>query len=81
MTPTVARVTGNVVSYESVTVPAGTFMAFRTILSLNGRRVLEVWWAPETRTGVRSIRTDPLQGEIVSELVDYQRSDDPAGAF
>jgi hypothetical protein len=75
------RVTGNVVSYESVTVPAGTFMAFRTILSLNGRRLLEVWWAPETRTGVRSIRTDPLQGEIVSELVDYQRSDDPAGAF
>jgi len=75
------RVTGSVVSYESVTVPAGTFMAFRLIVSLNGRRFLETWWAPETRTGVRSIATDQRQGEIVTELIDYQRSDDPAGAF
>ncbi len=75
------RVTGNVVSYESVTVPAGTFMAFRIVLSLNGRRFLETWWAPETRTGVRSIVTDPAQGQIVSELLDYDRSADPAGAF
>jgi hypothetical protein len=75
------RVTGNVVSYESVTVPAGTFMAFRMILSLNGRRFLEAWWAPETRTSVRSIIADPRQGEVVSELIDYQRGDDPAGAF
>jgi hypothetical protein len=75
------RVTASVVSYESVTVPAGTFMAFRTILSLNGRQFMENWWAPETRTGVRSIVIDPRQGEIISELIDYQRSDDPAGAF
>lgn len=75
------RVTASVVSYESVTVPAGTFMAFRTIVSLNGRRFMENWWAPETRTGVRSIVTDPRQGEIISELLEYQRSDDPAGAF
>ena len=75
------RVTGNVVSYESVTVPAGTFMAFRMILSLNGRRFLESWWAPETRTAVRAITIDPRQAEIISELIDYQRSDDPAGAF
>ena len=75
------RVTGNVVSYESVTVPAGTFMAFRTILSLNGRRFLESWWAPETRTGVRVIATDPRGGEIINELIDYQQSADPAGVL
>jgi len=75
------RVTANVVSYESVTVPAGTFMAFRTILSLNGRRFLENWWAPETRTAVRTIITDAREGQIISELLDYQRSDDPAGVF
>jgi hypothetical protein len=75
------RVTASVVSYESVIVPAGTFMAFRTILSLNGRQFLESWWAPETRTAVRSIITNLNQGQIISELVDYQRSDDPAGAF
>lgn len=75
------QVTANVVSYESVTVPAGTFMAFRTILSLNGRRFLESWWAPETRTEVRTIMTDAREGQIISELLDYQRSDDPAGVF
>ena len=75
------RVTASVVSYESVTVPAGTFMAFRTILSLNGRQFLESWWAPETRTAVRSVITNLNQGQLISELIDYQKSDDPAGAF
>lgn len=75
------RVTGNVVSYESVTVPAGTFMAFRIITSLNGHRFQEIWWAPETRTAVRVITIDPSQKEIITEVTDYQRSDDPAGAF
>jgi hypothetical protein len=28
-----------------------------------------------------SPRIDPRQGEIISELIDYQRSADPAGAF
>jgi hypothetical protein len=37
------RVTASVVSYESVTVLAGSFMGFRTILSLNGRQFLESW--------------------------------------
>ncbi len=56
-------------------------MAFRTILSLNGRQFLEGWWAPETRTGVRTIMTDPSRGQIIGELIDYQRSAYPAGAF
>ena len=56
-------------------------MAFRTILSLNGRRFLESWWAPETRTEVRTIMTDPRPGQIISELLDYQQSADPAGVF
>ena len=60
---------------------SGTFMAFRTILSLNGRQFLEGWWAPETRTGVRTIMTDPSRGQIIGELIDYQRSAYPAGAF
>ena len=35
--------------------------------------------APETRTEVRAIMIDPRQGEMISELMDYQRSADPAG--
>jgi Zn-dependent protease with chaperone function len=76
-----ARVTGQVVSYESVTVPAGTFMAFKTIISLDGQRYIERWWAPETGTAVRSIMSDGRQGQVRGELLDYQQSADPAGGF
>lgn len=75
------RVKGDVVAYESVTVPAGSFMAFRVILSLNGTRFQESWWAPETRTGVRGIVPDGRGGHIITELVDYQKSADPAGVL
>ena len=34
-----------------------------------------------SRTEVRTIIIDPRQGEIISELMDYQRSTDPAGVF
>jgi hypothetical protein len=39
------------------------------------------WWAPETRTEVRTIMIDPRQGEIISEFMDYQRGADPTGVF
>jgi Zn-dependent protease with chaperone function len=64
---------GEVVSYDSIAVPAGTFMAYKIIIAVGGRRFREVWYAPETRTVVRSISLDPQGREIVSELVDYQK--------
>ncbi len=74
------RVTGSVVAYESITVPAGTFMAFKTIVSVNGQRFRTSWWAPETGTGVRVEIIDRDQ-TVVGELLEYQQTADPAGAF
>jgi hypothetical protein len=34
-----------------------------------------------SRTEVRTIMIDPRQAEIISELMDYQPSVDPAGVF
>ena len=57
-------------------------MAFRVIVSLNGRKFLESWWAPETRLPVRSIgSSDGRGGSVTIDLVDYQKTTDPAGAF
>ncbi len=62
-----------VVSYESVVVPAGTFMAYKIAVSVGGRRFREAWYAPETKTVVKSLTPDPQGREVVSELADYQR--------
>jgi Zn-dependent protease with chaperone function len=67
----------DVVDYESVTVPSGSFMAFKIIVSLRGVRFSESWYAPETRTSVRNIIYDPRGGQIVGELVDYYKTDEP----
>ncbi len=76
------RYKGDVVAYEMVRVPAGSFMTFKIVLTLNGIRLREMWWAPETRTSVRSVvyneRGRPM---TTTELVDYQKSDEPAGAL
>ena len=76
-----ARVKGDVVSYESVSVPAGSFMAFKIVITLDGRRFREGWYAPETRTFVRGVVYDSRGNPTVSELVDYQKSDEPAGSL
>jgi len=65
-----------VVSYESVTVPAGTFMAYKVAIAVGGRRFREAWYAPETKTVVRSVTLDQQGREVVSELTDYQRGQD-----
>ena len=41
----------------------------------------EAWYAPETRTFVRGITYDARGGQVISDLVDYQKSDAPAGAI
>jgi len=71
----------DVVGYESVAVGAGPFMAFKIVMSLGGRRYREAWYAPETRTFVRGITYDAQGGQVVYDLVDYQKSDEPAGAI
>jgi len=50
-------------------------------MSLGGRRYREAWYAPETRTFVRSIAYDARGGQAISDLVDYQKSDEPAGVI
>jgi Zn-dependent protease with chaperone function len=73
------QVKGTVVSYESVSVPAGSFMAFKIVMSLSGRRFSELWYSPETRTIVRSVNFDTRGTEVVTELVDYRRAVDDGG--
>ena len=63
--------------YESVTVPAGSFMAYKIVVAVGGKRFRQLWYAPETRTVVKSITYDPQGREVGSELVDYQKSDEP----
>jgi Zn-dependent protease with chaperone function len=69
----------DVLGYEEVKVPAGTFLAFKIIVSLGGIRYQEIWYAPETRTFVRAITYDRGGGQVISELIDYQRSNEPVG--
>ncbi|MDO8479204.1 MAG: M48 family metallopeptidase [Candidatus Rokubacteria bacterium] len=67
-----------VVSYESVVVPAGTFMAYKIVTALGGRRYREVWYAPETKTVVKSITPTSQGRPIVRELTDYQKGQESA---
>lgn len=76
-----ALMKADVTSYESVTVPAGSFMAYKVILSLAGRPFRQLWYAPETRTTVRNVSYDRAGRPVVSELVDYQKSDEPVSAM
>ncbi len=76
------RYKGDVVAYEVVRVPGGSFMAFKIVLTFNGIRFRETWWAPETRTSVRSVVYDDRgRAMTTAELVDYQKSDEPSGAL
>ena len=70
---------GDVVSYESASVPAGRFMAYKIVVTLGGRRFRELWYAPETRTVVKSISYDAQGQSTVGELANYQKSDEPVG--
>ncbi len=71
----------DVTSYESVNVPAGSFMAYKIVVALGGRRFRQFWYAPETRTVVKSIIYDAQGREVVSELTAYQKSDERVEAM
>jgi len=68
--PVPAQAKTDVVSYEAVTVPAGSFMATKTVTSLNGVRYQERWYAPEARMFVRTItyasNGAPITGELAA---------------
>jgi hypothetical protein len=70
-----------VVSYESVVVPAGSFIAYKVVVALGGRRYREVWYAPETKTVVKSITRDDQGRGVTNELVNYQKGTEPTGAL
>ncbi len=72
------QVKAEVVGYEPVTVPSAAYLAFKLIISLGGVRYQEIWYAPETTTLVRTITYDSRGGQVVSELIDYQKGDGSA---
>jgi len=67
----------DVVSFETITIPAGSFMAFKIVSSFAGRRFREAWYAPDTRTFIRTIQYDAAGRTTTTELVDYQKRDEP----
>lgn len=62
-----------VVDYESVTVPSGTYMAHKISMAADGKRYSESWFSPETGFFVKQIFYDPQGREIVSDLLDYDK--------
>jgi len=62
----------DVLGYETVIVPAGSFMAFKIVVAMLGIRFMEAWYAPEARTLVRSVIYDSQGHESLSELVEHQ---------
>lgn len=70
-----------IVAYESVVVPAGTFMAYKTVTSAAGAKFFEGWYVPEVRTFVKSINFNSNGQETIMVLTDYQRISDLAEDF
>lgn len=70
-----------VVSYESTTVSAGSFMASKIMTTLGGRPYRQVWYAPETRTLVKIVSYDSQGREAVRQLVGYQKTDQPVSVL
>lgn len=69
---------GEVVAYESVTVPAGTFMAYKIVFSMNGTQALQHWYAPEIRKWIRTNAPGAFgMSPTVEEMIDYQKTDEP----
>jgi hypothetical protein len=66
-----------VVAYEPVTVQSGSFMAFKLIFSLGGTKIQEYWYAPEVRNLVRLITHTGLFQTVSSEMIEYQKTDEP----
>ncbi len=66
-------VKGEVVGYESVTVPAGSFMTFKIVVTLGGRRFAEGWYAPDAKVLARTVSYDVRGAQTAVELLDYQK--------
>ena len=69
-----------VVAYEPVVVPAGNFMGYKIITSTNGIKASELWYVSEVR-GLAKATSFGAQGESVTVLIDFQKSDDITGDF
>lgn len=76
------RIKSDVIAYEQVNVPSGQFMAYRVPLAVNGVRVRESWYVPDVRSSVRIINYDGKGAPTYTvEMLDYQKSDEPAGSL
>lgn len=72
---------GHVVAYESVTVPAGTFMTYKIVRTAAGTRFAETWFSPEVRGMVKETTFTPTGQEVTHVLTDYQRNEDTPEAL
>ena len=70
-----------IVGYESISIPAGTFMAYKTMSSAGGARFFEGWYVPEARGFIKSTLFNSSGKEITTVLVDFQKSDDLSGTL
>ena len=70
-----------IVSYESTTVSAGSFMAYKIMTTLGGRRYRQAWYAPETHTLVKIVSYDSQGREAVRQLVGYQKTNEPVSVL
>lgn len=71
--------TAEVLSFEEVTTPAGTFKAYKVeyygyftnfTLSMNGKEKVISWYVPELRTRVKTVYESPFD-KTVTELISY----------
>jgi hypothetical protein len=69
--PRTLRLKADVVAYEPVTVPAGSFDAFKIVITINGAPFRDGWFAPELGTSARLVAPDGKGGLITRELTDY----------
>ncbi len=65
------RVKADVVAYESITVPAGSFDAFKIVITINGAPFRDSWFAPALGALVRSVASDGKGGFVTREVTDY----------
>ena len=59
-------------SFENVTVPAGTFKAFKIIANRKGVKDI-YWYSPELRLYIKKITVHHRDGKSTSELIQYSK--------
>lgn len=72
-------VRSEVVGYESIDVPAGTFMAYKVTTTAQGRKMQDGWFVPAVRGYAKTISYQSDGSEKTALLTAFQASNDPTG--